>query len=395
MHTLSVRNVTEALPLGVNWLLTRGREESSRAGPVLVSPVPVTTVYTRPRERVLFAAGRDANPFFHLAETMWMLAGRQDATFLNNFVSDFGRRFAESASGADATEDGIVIHDAYGYRWREHFMLDQLKVIAEKLRVNPQDRQAVLTMWDPHDITLPMDNGHGSVGEELVTGNDLQGSWKTRPCNTHAYFRVLEEPAVRGGDRTSDPMLEMIVCCRSNDIVWGAYGANAVHFSFLQEYLAGMIGVDVGRMWQLSWNFHAYVAEIDRLTRRSRSLIPSAEDGVDDRAALMRGIHDERYYHGDLRNYEAPPLVTRPESFDREVRYVLELYECLDEGPPEQSAHEQISKLNNEFLRDVAWPMMMAHRHRREHDIWPMWIGATRALDWAAAGREWILRRQR
>ena len=40
--------------------------------------------------------------------------------------------------------------------------------------------------------------------------------------------------------------LQMTVHCRSNDIIWGTYGANAVHFSILQEYVAARIGVDLG-----------------------------------------------------------------------------------------------------------------------------------------------------
>jgi thymidylate synthase len=54
-------------------------------------------------------------------------------------------------------------------------------------------------------------------------------------------------------------VLDLTVLCRSNDVVWGAYGANAVHFSVLQEYLAGRIGVDVGVMYQFSNNYHGYV----------------------------------------------------------------------------------------------------------------------------------------
>jgi hypothetical protein len=50
----------------------------------------------------------------------------------------------------------------------------------------------------------------------------------------------------------------MQVNCRSNDIIWGAYGANAVHFSFLQEWLAWAIGVRVGVFYQVSFNYHIY-----------------------------------------------------------------------------------------------------------------------------------------
>ncbi len=84
MQILSVRNVCSALPTGMALLKTFGVIEESRAGRVLVVPNPVTTIYAQPTERVLFAAARNANPWFHLAEALYMLAGRNDSAFLEN-----------------------------------------------------------------------------------------------------------------------------------------------------------------------------------------------------------------------------------------------------------------------------------------------------------------------
>jgi hypothetical protein len=53
MHVIAARNVNDAYTLGVNYLRQVGRTEDSRAGPVMVAPGPVTTVYARPTERVL------------------------------------------------------------------------------------------------------------------------------------------------------------------------------------------------------------------------------------------------------------------------------------------------------------------------------------------------------
>ena len=53
---------------------------------------------------------------------------------------------------------------------------------------------------------------------------------KDLPCNTHVYFSIREG------------FLDMTVCNRSNDLIWGCCGANAVHMSFLQEYVATMWG---------------------------------------------------------------------------------------------------------------------------------------------------------
>jgi thymidylate synthase len=247
MKVIKGRNVNGLYAVGHDYLTSYGEEGTSRAGSVLVSPKPVTSVYLQPRERVLFDAVRNANPFFHMMEGLWMLAGRSDAKFLNHYVRDFGKNFAE---------DGLYIHGAYGDRWRSAFGFDQLTEIVDKLRKNPDDRQCVLQMWDSRP------------GAQHDAGcDDLMGEWKDRPCNTQAFFRVRKEHTFRfrGGESTYDDKLDMTICCRSNDIVWGAYGANAVHFSMLQEYMAGRIGVDVGTLYQVSNNYHGYTAVLDAL----------------------------------------------------------------------------------------------------------------------------------
>jgi hypothetical protein len=86
IYCVTVRNVNEALGQGISWLAgPMGVEEPSRNGPVRVSPYPVVTTYANPAERVLFSPMRDANPFFHLFEALWMLAGRNDLPWLVQF----------------------------------------------------------------------------------------------------------------------------------------------------------------------------------------------------------------------------------------------------------------------------------------------------------------------
>jgi hypothetical protein len=108
----------------------------SRDGDVITIEEPVTITYENPRERVLFNAARDANPFFHLYEALWMLAGRDDIAPLVWYVSDFGR----------FSDDGKRQHAAYGYRWREQFGFDQLDWIVSHFKKDPTSRRVVLQM---------------------------------------------------------------------------------------------------------------------------------------------------------------------------------------------------------------------------------------------------------
>lgn len=73
----------------------------SRNGDVLQIPEPLMVTYQRPWERVLFNAARDCNPFFHLVEAMWMLAGRNDVETVAHYASNM----------SNYSDDGETLHE--------------------------------------------------------------------------------------------------------------------------------------------------------------------------------------------------------------------------------------------------------------------------------------------
>jgi thymidylate synthase len=324
MHVIKARNVNDAYVEGIKVLSNYGVREDSRNGPVLVAPWPVTTVYNRPNERILWDAARNANPFFHLAESLWMLAGRNDARWLDQFVGDFSTRFAEFNG---------VQHGAYGYRWRAHFdvewgggaPLDQLDVVVAMLKRDPTTRQAVIQMWDPM--------------------SDLDKRKKDIPCNTNIYLRA------RNG------YLDMTVCCRSNDLVWGAYGANAVHFSILLEYLAARTGLQIGFYYQVSNNFHMYEA--------------TAKEPASEIDLYKRGVTPS-------------PLFDVPEAIDTDLALFFEHWPLHILAPQE---------IKNRCLRQ-AYDLLKFYKGRddvrREHV--DMWL-ANSEWDWDLATARWLDRR--
>lgn len=320
MRVIEARNVNDAYRQGVEMLRREGVRGESRAGDVLVMPTPVTTVYERPYERVLFDPARDANPFFHFMESLWMLAGRNDAAFLNQFVKDFGSRYAE--------EDGLI-WGGYGRRWRGWFNgLDQLDYVVGALRNNPDDRRVVIQMWDAE--------------------KDLGADKRDVPCNTQVY------PRVRQG------YLDITVCCRSNDIIWGAYGANAVHFSVLQEYLAARISVGVGRMYQISNNYHAYLKIIESVGLPTRNCP----------------------YQTSLVTIK--PMVENYQIFDDELSLWMK--------DPRGNFHYE----NSVFPR-LATPMFLAYHAWRNKDAEKALDEVTdiEAGDWRVACERWITRRMK
>lgn len=221
MQTITATYADEALQLGLQEVISTGLESSSRNGPVLRTPMPLTTTYADPRSRVLFNSVRDANPFLHLFESMWMLQGRNDLAFVQHFTPQMKAY----------SDDGRTLNGAYGFRWRNHFGFDQLHdFIIQELTKNPETRRAHLGMWDASTDPTSAQTGTADI-----------------PCNTSIAFDVI-----RG-------RLSMTVFNRSNDLCFGAYGANLVHMSFLLEYVAQATGLKIGNYYQVSNNAHVYV----------------------------------------------------------------------------------------------------------------------------------------
>lgn len=356
MRIIQARNVNYAWPQAIELVLGSGVSQETRAGVAFVHPEPVATVYQRPLERVIFDPVRDANPIFHHMESLWMLAGRDDATWLDQFVSDFSKRFAE---------DGGRMHGAYGKRWRDWFngrphpdgtalmgrmqdraKIDQLDEAVRVLREDPQSRQVVISMWDPSaDLGVP--------------------GLKDRPCNTQIYLRtdrtVLGPRQGDNGIRLNERVLDMTVTCRSNDAVYGAYGANAYHMSILQEYLAARIGVEVGTYTQFSNNLHIYDWSMDRVD------IDSARGGMGD------GYPEGRR------------LVDDPESFDEELRAFLE------------KPSGNFSRFNNSHFHLVAQPLWAVNHFRlgKKLDVAYEAADGIHAMDLRVAVKHWLKRRMK
>ena len=327
MKNITVRNVSEALFIAKQAIEEEGRLVQTRNGPAYEFPCPVATTYTHPTERVLFYKERDANPFFHFMESLWMLAGRNDVDWIMQFN---GRMNTYS-------DDGVTFHGAYGYRWRTWFNKDQLEIAQHRLLTYENDRRTVVTMWDPaYDLNMSNDG-------------------KDYPCNTQIFFSVRNET------------LDMTVVNRSNDMIWGAYGANAVHMSFLQEYMAQMIGVGVGQYTQFSNNLHAYVDTLQKL------------EGMQPQYNAYELIEPSYV------PYTPPALVTNPKVFDKELAMFME------GGWEDPTDHEY----ENEYLSHTAVPMYKAWELWKEGDketacLLSMTIGDKA---WQKACYEWFTRR--
>jgi hypothetical protein len=227
------RNTNTLAPRVYKLFESLGVKESSRNGPVLRIPDPVTIVLTHPWERVNVCPARDANPYFHFMEAMAMLAPFNSVSFLSHFAKPI----------AQFSDDGETFNAFYGTRafCRWH---DQVEEVIGRLAANPKDRQTVVMLWDPQDNLM---------------------FTKDKACNLMMLFSVDTNGRVR-----------MTTYNRSNDAVLGGVsGANIVHFSYFHEFVAQALGRAMGEWWHTSNNLHVYTDSPvwERVRERAQSRI--------------------------------------------------------------------------------------------------------------------------
>jgi thymidylate synthase len=290
VNSIYANNIPQAYTEAIIKLRTWGEEQESRNGPVITSIDPVYLEIQNPKQRVLFDQTRNANPFFHVMEFVWMMAGENDVRWIEQFNHGF-RNYADHGTN--------TLHGAYGHRWTRHFEINQIVAVADLLRADKTTRRAVLGMWDPR--------------VDLSQHSDL-------PCNTQIMFRVVHNA------------LDMTVINRSNDLIWGMLGANAVHMTYLHELIAFISGIKIGLYKVFTNNLHIY-KEMPNFKKIWATITP-----------------DDFYRANGIKTYD---LLWPGEKYETLVRDCVALVN-----------EEHVSVLETNWARAVAWPMKMAYQDR-------------------------------
>lgn len=171
--------------------------------------VDVNMVLESPRMRLGFHQHRKYNLPFALSEATMLFA----PTRLCEYICHFNQNMLQFS------DDGVHMRGAYG--WRIALYLNE---IVEKLKADPDTRQAVLDIHALHDLD--------------VASKDI-------PCTLSLQFLIRERK------------LHMITYMRSNDLFWGtAY--DIVMFSVLQEVIANTLGIEMGTYSHHASSLHVY-----------------------------------------------------------------------------------------------------------------------------------------
>ncbi|MGL5808389.1 MAG: thymidylate synthase, partial [Nocardioides sp.] len=175
------RNLSEALVNVLGDVMVSGDEVVARGQTQRELRGHVQTI-THPTERVLVLPGRANNVFAQIAETAWVLAGRDDLAYLAHYLP----------RAPEFSDDGKTWRAAYGPRLRNwRGQVDQLSAVADRLVEDPHTKRAVMTIFDP--------------------ASDY-GETKDVPCNNWLHF--LQR----------DGQMHLSVAVRANDAIWGFSG---------------------------------------------------------------------------------------------------------------------------------------------------------------------------
>ena len=201
-----------------------------RRGLVTVdSPGPVIVELTNPRTRVISITGRGASLPAQAAETLWVLGGRNDLTYLTHYLPR-APQFSD--------DGGKTWRDAYGPRLRDYAGHDQLRAVVDELRDHPDSRRAVMSLLIPD-----LDHYHFRAA--------------SFPCNQNLSFMVR------------DGKLDLVVFIRSQDLLWGWSGADIFSFTVLHELVSILTGIPLGSFFNVANSLH-YYAEFEPRMERMR-----------------------------------------------------------------------------------------------------------------------------
>lgn len=234
-----------------------------------------TIVLTDPRRSLPIGVGRKLNPAIAAVEALQLIGGVSHPELMVRVAKNF-----------DQFRDGGAFHGAYGPRIRA-----QLPRAVDRLLLDPDTRQAVVTIWDP------------ALDAHVEGLHDY-------PCTIALQWMIR------------DGKLDAHTFMRSNDVWWGlAY--DAFQFCQLQFTVAHALRLPVGTYYHHANSLHVYerdFAAIENLRQRTEPELENDTWGVngmtwarldwamEQARDLLKGkgdhsFHGERWYLDTLEPY--------------------------------------------------------------------------------------------
>ena len=204
-------------------------------------PEPYMVKLTDPTARMITIAERQWYAPLAYAESLWIATGRNDMNYINLYGRNL-KKFSdngETMRGAygprlrhyNGDECDYNIHEIYDELPNE---VDQFRYVIDCFKKDINTRQAVINIGDPVKDCFGIDRN-------LKVTKDI-------PCTRMIHFMK---------DANANK-LNLIVSMRSNDLIWGASAVNIFNFTWMQEYFAAILGMEIGSYYHIADNLHYY-----------------------------------------------------------------------------------------------------------------------------------------
>jgi len=246
MFTAEYEGINSFLVGASSLLLDHGVKRITRGQVCWELPEPFMFKIKNPTARWVTINERKWNIVLPYAESLWLASGRNDLRFIGYYLKKM----------INFSDDGIYLRGGYGprlrmfngllndYRGNEIFsrsilrnntvVVDQFEFIEKCFQKDINTRRAIISIGDPlKDCFDP----EFKIKET-----------KDSPCTRILHF--MKHP--------TENKLNLTVYMRSNDFLWGASAVNLFNFTFMQEYFAKILNLEVGEYYHIANSFHYY-----------------------------------------------------------------------------------------------------------------------------------------
>lgn len=320
MHNITGKNITDSFYQALEYINANGQVFDTWKGKVLEIG-PIILEIENPKERCLVIPHRYSNIIGTIAETLWVLGGRNDVKYLAQYLP----------RASDFSDDGATWRGAYGTRLKNWYGINQIDEVVKLLKKIPYTGRAVMSLFDPRI--------------------DYDTQSKDIPCNNWIQFLMR------------DGKLNMLVSVRANDLIWGFSGINMFEWTVLQELIAGWLGVEVGRYYHFVGSLNIFERHFERMDKMLNNRIEA-------------DIYDENdVSHTPVDISEASFEVLLQRFFALE-----EQFSCADDDGV-NSLLKLISDLESRFLQQCAKLMFSYILFQREEYLLFMRVFITASKD--------------
>lgn len=281
-------NLSSALVLLCKELMDKGIDVTRRGFECREFPGAVLIEITNPTDRYVRVPERKWNKTLGWIESLWLARGdnslEMPASYVKNLVNfsddgkfmraGYGPRIRRYGDNFDSmvTLSGKLLPRQYkngkadeNCRYSKlkapglyQNVTDQLRFVIEKFKQDIDTREAVITIHDPISDNFNQNEEDGEKASLLLT--------KDTPCTRSIHFMIV------------NGKMNCYVDIRSNDLIWGFSAVNVFNFTLMQEYVAAIVGVPVGKYYHKADNLHVYkdfIPLAEEIAKRDPNSYPS------------------------------------------------------------------------------------------------------------------------